>query len=296
MPYEKVKEKIKEGTKLSDAEIETRVQQKLAALAGLISPEGAIHILANELGIKLVPERDKLKVKDLIAGMRGITLALRVLKKYELREFTRETRTGKVASFLGGDETGVVRVTLWNEQTDKFAAVSEGMTVQLRDVQVKENQGRFELHLQTGSELVLNPPGITVEANSTASERSYSQKKISELSGSDEFVDILGTIVQVFDPRSFQKKTGGSGTVVNAVIDDGTGTLRVSFWDADAQALLGDSLEKPELLGDAKLELLGQIVKIQGRCKLNPTYNTLEMSVSSFVKNPDPSAEMNRLA
>jgi replication factor A1 len=297
IPYEKIKEKIKEQEGLTDAEIEKRVKEKLTSLAGLISQEGAIHIVANELGVNLAPDRENLKVKDLLAGMRGITLNVRVMRKYELREFNKEGRAGKVASFLAGDESGVTRVTLWNEQTEDFAKVDEGMTVQLKEASVKENQGRLEVHLGTGGELVLSPKGITINANAAATEagRSYKQKKIGDLSEADEFVDILGTIVQVFDPRSFQKKTGGSGMVCNAVIDDGSGTIRASFWDDDCKELLGPAADKPELLGDAKLELLGQIVKVQGKCKLNTTYNNLELSVSKFVRNPDPAEEMGRI-
>lgn len=91
------------------------------------------------------------------------------------------------------------------------------------------------------------------------------------------------------------KKTSGGAGGPNAVIDDGSGTIRASFWDDDCRTLLGDAATRPELLGDTKLELLRQIVKIQGRCKLNPTYNAMEVSVSKFVKNPDPKAEMDRV-
>lgn len=297
VPYEKVKERIREQTGLSEKDIEKKVQEKLASLAGLISQDGAIHIIANELGVTLTPSRDQLKIKDVLAGMRNLTLNMRVVKKYELREFSKEGRAGKVASFLGGDETGVIRVTLWNDQTDKFTECEEGTVVQVKEASVKENMGRLELSLGTGGELIIAPPGVTIAMSSAASaeNRSFTIKKIGELSPSDEFVDILGTIVQVFDPRSFQKKAGGEGVVVNAVIDDGTGTLRVSFWDDDARSLLGEAIARAELLSDAKLELLGQIVKVQGRCKLNPAYNSVEMSVSRFVKNPDPHEEMGRL-
>lgn len=295
LPYEKVKERIMEQTKLSEKDIDARVRDKLTSLAGLISKDGAIHIIANELSVKLIPDRDKLKVKELLAGMRGITIPLRVLRMYELREFTRNDKPGKVASFLAGDETGVVRVTLWNEQTDKFIGVVDGDTVLVKDATVKDNQGRLELHLQTGSELVRNPVGIKVDASTAPVTGNFTPKKISELSGEPEYVDILGTIVQVFEPRSFAKKTGGEGLVASAIIDDGTGTLRVSFWDDDARALLGDAVENTDLLADVKLELLGQIVKVQGRSRLNPTYNTLEMSASRLDKNPDPKAELARL-
>ena len=295
IPYDKVKAAIKEQTGLSEKDIDEKVKEKLVSLAGLISQEGAIHIIANELGVKLVPDRDHLKVKDLLPGMRGIALNLRVMRKYELREFTREGRQCKVASFLAGDETGVTRVTLWNEQADKINTIEDGMTVQVKDGSVKDNQGRTELHLGMNGDIILSPRGVEVSVNANAAERSYTAKKISELSQGDEYVDILGTIVQVFDPRTFAKKDGSQGIVANMIVDDGSGTIRVSFCGDDVKTLLGEAADKPELLADSKLELLGQIIKVQGRCKLNPAYNQIELTCNRFVKNPDPNSEMARL-
>jgi replication factor A1 len=217
------------------------------------------------------------------------------MKKYDIREFSREGRQGKVASFLAGDDTGITRVTLWNEQADKLNTIEEGMVVQVKDAGVKDNQGRLELHLGMAGDIILEPKGVTVNVNPSASERSYAPRKISELSQADEFVDILGTIVQIFDPRTYTKRDGTQGTVANAIIDDGSGTIRASFWDQDARMLLGEAVDKQELLADAKLELLGQIVKVHGRAKLNPAYNTIELTTHKLVKNPDPQAEMGRL-
>ena len=301
MPPEHIRERISAQTGLTNAQIDLKVQEKLTSLAGLISPDGALHIVANELGVKLTPDREALRVKDLLPGMR-VQLNLRVLKPYELRTFAKDGRSGQVASFLAGDETGVVRVALWNEHAPIISQLTEGTVVQVREATAKENQGRLELSLGTGSNILLNPAGVTVSVNASAAsgagggDRSYAKKKIGELTSTDEYIDILGTIVQVYDPRSFMKKTGDSGLVANAVIDDGTGTIRAAFWDDDCKLLLGDAATRPELLSDTKLELLGQIVKVQGRCKLNPTYNAMEVSVSKFVKNPDPQAEMDRVS
>ncbi len=299
MPPERIRERITAQTGMTNAQIDLKVQEKLTSLAGLISLDGALHIVANELGVKLTPDREELRVKDLLPGMK-VQLNLRVMKAYELRTFAKEGRTGQVASFLAGDETGVVRIALWNEHAPLISQLTEGIIVQVRDAVAKENQGKLELSIGTGANLLLSPPGVTVTVNASAmgsatSDRSFAKKKISELSNSDDYVDILGTIVQVYDPRSFVKKTGEQGLVANAVIDDGSGTIRAAFWDDDCKTLLGDAASRPELLGDTKLELLGQIVKIQGRCKLNPTYNAMEVSVSKFVKNPDPAAEMDRV-
>ena len=61
MPYEVILERIKEKSELSEAEIIQKIDKKLDQLSGLISKEGAAHILANELGIKIfeVPKISK---------------------------------------------------------------------------------------------------------------------------------------------------------------------------------------------------------------------------------------------
>ena len=53
IPYEVLFEKIKEKTNLPEQEIIAEIQERMNQLSGLISKEGAAHILANELGIKL---------------------------------------------------------------------------------------------------------------------------------------------------------------------------------------------------------------------------------------------------
>jgi replication factor A1 len=303
IPAERIRASIREHTGLSEAQIDARVAEKLASLSGLISKEGALHILANELGVKVAPDKDKTKVKDLLAGMR-INIPLRVVRVYEVRNFSKDGREGKVASFLAGDETGVTRVTLWNEHAEKLTMLSEGSTVLVREGTVRENQGRLEIHAGAGSELVIEPPGVTVSVNATdvsgVGERPYARKKISELTNQDEYVDILGTIVQVYDPRSFTKKTGQKtgeqGLVCAVLIDDSTEKIRASFWDNDCRALLGDAVDRPENLESAKLELLGTIIKVQGRCKMNAAYNQLELSVTAFTLNPDPAAELSRIS
>ena len=52
LPLQDIINKIKEKTELSEAEINSKINQKLDQLSGLISKEGAAHIIANELGVK----------------------------------------------------------------------------------------------------------------------------------------------------------------------------------------------------------------------------------------------------
>ena len=60
IPYDTIIEKIMEHSKLTLEEVNSKIKAKTEQLAGLISKEGAAHIIANELGVKLF-EEGKLK-------------------------------------------------------------------------------------------------------------------------------------------------------------------------------------------------------------------------------------------
>jgi hypothetical protein len=62
---EQIIEKISQKTQLSKEDIVSKIKAKMDQLSGLISKDGAAHIIANELGVKLF-EEGKLKIKDIL--------------------------------------------------------------------------------------------------------------------------------------------------------------------------------------------------------------------------------------
>ena len=125
LPYEEVVSILEKKANLSKEEIEERIKKKLSQLSGLISKEGAAHIVANELGVKLMePFTGKLQIKNVMAGMRDVETAGKVMAVYEVRSFNTGARSGKVGSFMLGDETGSVRVVLWGDQTDTLSRMN----------------------------------------------------------------------------------------------------------------------------------------------------------------------------
>ena len=87
IPFPEMIARIIEKTGLSESDLMAKIEAKRSALSGLISKEGAAHIVANELGVKiLVPSG---KIKDLFPGMRNADVLGRVTQIYEVREFKR---------------------------------------------------------------------------------------------------------------------------------------------------------------------------------------------------------------
>lgn len=320
IPYETIVQKIKEKANLSEAEIDKQVTEKMSQLSGLISKEGAINIIANQLGISLT-QHGPLKIHQLQPGMKAIEILGKVTRKYNLYEFTRGDAQGKVASFQIADDTGSVRVTLWHDQTTVFEELKEGSLVKISDGYVKENNGYKEIHLNARSKLVLNPDDAflgDIKINAAAT-----RKKIVDLADQDANVELLGTIVQVFDIKFYpicpdcnkkvQIKEGGAycsshanvtpgySYVLNLFLDDGSDNIRIVFFKQQIIQLLKKRDEEiqifretQELFVQIKNNLLGEMIKVVGRVSKNALFDRKEFVVNSVEINLDPEEEIKR--
>ena len=324
IPYEDIVLKINENTKIPIIEIEDRVEKKLKQLSGLISKEGAAHIVANELGVKIFePLSGRLQIKNILTGMRYVETVGKVLQVYELREFANETRSGKVASVLIGDETGAIRVVLWGSQADNVTNLGRGFIVKIIGGYVRESNGRKEIHLNDRSQLIINPKGESI--NEVAVEAGIgNRKEIKNISETDNEVELLGTIVQVFDIRYYEicprcskraKQTtelfvcSEHGNVIpayayvlNTILDDGTETIRCVFFRNQVEKLLNMSQEQvlkfkqePAEFEAVKNELPGTMAKLNGRVNKNSLFDRLEFIVQHVDINPNPEEESKRL-
>ena len=322
IPYEHIIERIKKEANISEDEIEGKINQKMKQLSGLISKEGAAHIVANELGIKLFDScTGKLQIKNILVGLRNVETVGKVLQVYELREFTTNDRRGKVASLVIGDETGTIRIVMWGDQADNIKNINKEMIIKIVGGYVKDNNGSIELHLNDRSQVILNPPGESVNV---VKQNAAQRKDISKLTENDNNVEILGTIVQIFDPRFFpidpetgRKVTENEGTyylndkaienpdysyVLNLIVDDGTDNMRAVFFRENMEKLLNCNKEKilgykanPETFEQVKSDLLGTLVKINGRVKKNLFFDRLEIVSNDVSLNPNPEEEIKRL-
>ncbi len=324
IPYEQLIGRIQTEKNISKEDVEQLIVAKMEQLSGLLSKEGAAHILANELGIKLTPPEGKVKIHQLLAGMRNLTVVGKILRRYDIREFQSGERKGKVGSFLLADETGTIRVTCWHDQTAAMEPLQDNDLVKIEDVLVRENRGALELHLNEQSKLTRNPEGESV-GEIKQQQLATRRKSINELQEADTAIEVLGTIVQVFEPkfyaccsqcrRSVQEQTAGQyhcqahgnivpeyAYVLNLYLDDGTGNIRVVFFaqqlqqllkktDADLQAYRG----APESFEKVKADLLGEMIKVVGKVAKNKFFDRTEFIVATVNTIVDPEEEIARL-
>ena len=323
IPFETVMEKLKEHG-LSEEDIDEKIKQKMDQLSGLISREGAAHIIANELGIKLIEKTSgKLKIKDILSGMRNVETVGKVTNVFDVREFKRSDGSdSKVGSFIIGDETGTMRVACWGDQADHVTSLKKDDIVKATSTYVRNNQGRKELHLNDNSKLIINPPGEQIGDISFES-REFERKKIEALGENMMNIEIMGTVVGVDALRffevcpqcnkrarmrreDFECEVHGVvkpdfSYVMNVIVDDGTSSVRVvCFREMVEKALKVDraaliTIKDTPDIDTLKNSLLGTIVKVKGRSKKNQMFDRLEFSCQDIDINPDPYEEIEGL-
>ncbi|HIG97897.1 TPA: hypothetical protein HA231_00525 [Candidatus Woesearchaeota archaeon] len=327
LSYEEIIARISEKSGLGQAELSDRVTRKMAQLAGLVSREGAAHIVASELGIRLVDQLSgRLQIKNILNGMRDVETVGKVMQVFDERSFTANGKEGRVASIQVADETGSIRIVLWNEKADNAKLAKAGDIIKVKSAYVRERNGISELHLGDRSTILINPPGESVDvAIPTTSQKkdAPARKKLSELSENDLFAEVLGTIVQVFDLRFFEvcqqcgkrarpaeggfaceqhgKAAPAYSYVLNAVIDDGSETMRVVLFRKMAEQLLGKTEQEilsyrlnPDSSQQAKNDLLGMFVSAIVRVNRNDMFGRLEL-VAQEVHEASPDDEIARL-
>ncbi|MFD1570716.1 single-stranded DNA binding protein [Halorubrum laminariae] len=176
---------------------------------------------------------DTYRVEDLSLGASDVDLVGRVLDTDSVRTFDRDDGSeGRVANLTVGDETGRVRITLWDDKADLTDEFTAGETVEIGDGYVRERDGDLELHVGDRG---------TVERVDEDIEYVPETTDIADVE-IGQTVDIGGGIIETDPKRTFDRDDGSEGQVRNVRIKDETGEIRVALWGdkADRDIELAD--------------------------------------------------------
>jgi replication factor A1 len=168
---------------------------------------------------------DTHRVEDLALGQSDVNLEGQVLDTDTPRTFDRDDGTeGTVSNLALGDETGRVRVTLWDEQADLATELSAGDSVEVVDGYVRERDGDIELHIGSRG---------AVEEIDGHVEYAPDTTDIADIE-IGQTVDIGGGVIETSEKRTFDRDDGSEGQVRNVRVRDETDEIRVALWGEKA--------------------------------------------------------------
>ena len=175
---------------------------------------------------------DSVKVSDITDENKTANLIARIVSAFEVKEFTRSDGTkGRVGNLIVGDDTGKIRVTLWDNVADllKTGEIKVGQTVQISG---SVKYGYSGIEIQVGNNDVLTRSEEQIEVT----ERALQIKDIKNGMGD---LNLTGKVLEISDIRTFKRKDGTDGKVGNLLIGDSTDAIKVVLWDEKTDNLTG---------------------------------------------------------
>jgi len=322
MDFEIILQKIIDKGSITKNEAEKRIIEKQNELSNLVSKEGAAYIIAKEMGIELFPQKSqtqrRLEIKNILPKIRNLNLEARIVNIFPVKEFESKGRKGKVASVILGDQTGTIRMSLWDQQTEMIDKLKPGMAVEVFGGYTRENNiGSVEIRLSGRGGVKILEQSDLPEISKMKTERK-ARSSIRELK-EGEFTELRAAVVQLFETNYFyevcpecgsrvKEETGfkceehgkvkpAKNIVLSGVIDDGTGNIRAVFFRDNALKLIGMDMEEALKRQDAllhDLDVLGKEFIMSGRVRRNKMFNRLEF-VANKVSDIDIEREASKL-
>jgi replication factor A1 len=267
-----------------------RIQEKVENMGGLCDETMAAMLVANELGFSDAG-RDSIKIENITPESGPVNFIARIISVFDTKEFTRNDGTiGRVGNLIVGDETGKVKLTLWDNMADliKMGKIKVGQSVQVSGF-AKQGYSGVEVNIGNNGVLTESEEEIDVVSNS------YKIKDIKDGMGD---INLNGKVLEVSEIRTFQRKDGNSGRVGNLMLGDETGTLRVTLWDDKtdflSQVEYGDSIEL--INAYARENAFSQKVELQvgNRSIIRKSEKKIEYE-EEFTPIDDIKADMNNI-
>jgi ssDNA-binding replication factor A large subunit len=235
-----VGELLQTRPELDRQELMRRIEQKKQTVgAGYLTDQGALFLVAGELGVSLRKEEASadMSVKDLYIGANDVTVVARVLALYPEATYNKKAGgTGKYRRLVLFDGSESVRLTAWEEKADEV----EKARLQV-DSAVRVVSGYVKQGLDGKPNLNLGNRG-RIEAVSDAKIEarlptlSAATEKLTKISQERQFTALECVVSS--EPRfsEFTRSDGSQGSLFQfGAVGDGGAEVRIVVWSPSAR-------------------------------------------------------------
>jgi ssDNA-binding replication factor A large subunit len=334
MPISEIIKKISESAKVPEEKVKELIKNKTDSHNGLVSEEGAAHIVAHDLNVELfkTPTEttgSKMKIKDLVIGMANFEIVGKISQIFPIREFQKKGKTSQVGNFNLTDESGTMRIVLWDQKANiiKDHLIEIGQVIIIKNGNIKSSNfspNGKELHITIRSRIDLETDekvDVKIEPQTTTGATQAVAVKLNKISANQK-IKAIGTIVKVYPPafydscpqcgkkvidgncKEHNKVESTPAMVLSIILDDGTGAVRCTSFRNEAEKLSGlsgkDAKEKSQnpILIQEELDnaLLGELIEIQGFVRENKQFDRTEITINSTTTNLNPVAIAKEMA
>ncbi|MFZ3058751.1 MAG: OB-fold nucleic acid binding domain-containing protein [Candidatus Methanoperedens sp.] len=198
------------------------VKQGQRGLEVSVGKGGNIEHVETEVPVNIKPQ----KIADIKTGMNGLNLIAKVIDTGKVRTFARKDgTTGKVTNVTLGDDTGKIRITLWDKKAEE-PGFKAGDTVEITNAYARENTFSNQTELQLGS-------GGGIAKSSANVDYSEPLTPIADI-GINSAYSVSGHVSGLDEIKEFERPDGTKSKVSNIYVSDDTGRIKVALWGEHA--------------------------------------------------------------
>jgi replication factor A1 len=217
------------------------------------------------------------KINQIVPDLQNINLVARVVYISEKKKFKRfNKKNGQRMNLLLRDETGYIRLTLWDEKADVIG-ISIGDTVLIKGSYPRSGYRRVDLNLGISGNVIINPKISETKSLPPP----ISILPIKDVQENLSFASIEGVIIESSSSNEVITRYGKTVTVSNVKIGDDSGEIRVSLWNTLANYIV-------ELPSMTKIRIKNAYIKkgLNGDIQLSSGYPT-SIEIVSNQTNSD---------
>lgn len=241
---------------LTREEIDEQIKQKKEKIgAGYLTDQGAMFLIASDLGISLSePLKVEMGLKDLYAGAKEISLETRVLNVSPAKQFSRKDGSPfYLRTMTVYDTNSTASVKLWDDKANLpgIENLKPGDLIKIIKAYVKSDlNGMPTINIGSGSNIE------SIDNNSEIPTIDSITKDISELKEGEKDLVTSGKLDGLISSMEFTNSRGQPGKALRMKLKGKDGnSMRVVLWGKDED-------EIPKVISQgAKVRLLG--VKIR---------------------------------
>jgi len=207
---------------------------------------------------------DSKKISDLALGEVDVDLLGKITAIRPVSTFSRKDGSeGQVSSLEVADETGKIKITLWDTMADSVKNYKVNDIVEIVGGYTRQGlNNSIEIHLGKNGTIEKKPkakleiPDEILESDSlistttkTSTEPSV-EVRLADLNEKMSNISVIARITGTSSIREFERKDGTSSVVGSLMVEDNSGPGRITLWNSMAEYL-------------KKVEI-GDVIRIEG--------------------------------
>ncbi|NVM38099.1 MAG: hypothetical protein HWN81_21075, partial [Candidatus Lokiarchaeota archaeon] len=194
---------------------------------------GKVILSPEDVDYKKYPKitYDSINISDISLNLNSVSIEGKIIQLFPKKEFTRKDgELGKVQSLTLLDSSGSIRITFWNEDTEKLN------TLEINDViSVTNLNPRLSTLDSKTIELTTNRNTIIAKKTGDLNFEGEIIKNIKELQNRRGVVSFEGIITSVDNLKTISLKSGEEVSLLGFIASDNTDGIRVTLWRENAE-------------------------------------------------------------